>query len=108
MIVNLYFFPGIGLKSNLCIYGPLFSPEFSPGDRRVSHCVCVSEQVSGNGIFNLPHCQSTLFISPTVAKLFIYLQMDASQELSYIHNFRECIIFEEGFKENDKDDKRAE
>ena len=74
----------------------------------MSRCICVSEQVSGYRIFNVPHLQSALFISPTVEKLFIYLQMDASQELSYIHNFRECFIFEEGFKENDKDDKRAE
>lgn len=108
MTVNLLLLSRYWIKKNLCIYGPLCSPDFSPGDRRVSHCVRVSEQVSGNGTFNLPCCQSALFISPTVAKLFIYLQMYASQELSYIHNFRECIIFEEGIKENDKDDKRAE
>lgn len=79
------------------------------GQKGVSHCVCVSEQVSGSGIFNLPHCQSTLFISPTVAKLFIYLQMDASQELSISIILGNVSSLKRDSRENIiKDDKRAE
>lgn len=63
----------------------------------LSHQICESKQVSGNRIFNMAMlkagcAQCPLFISSTVIKLFIYLQMDASQELSYSHKCRDVSL----------------
>lgn len=82
------------------------------GDGSKSEPLDVPEQVSRNGTLTTTLLKAgwAHYLSshlPLVAKLFISLQIDASEELSCSHNFKEWVLFEERFEENDKNDKRT-
>lgn len=83
-----------------------------PGDGSKSEPLAVSEQVSRNGTLTTTPLKAgwahyLLSHLPLVAKLFISLQRDASEELGRSRDLKERVFFEERFEENDKHDKRT-
>lgn len=88
-------------------------PQLVRNKTRKSEPLALSEQVSSNRSFTAARLktrfdQSLSLVSPLVAKAFHLFANRCLAGIELSHNFKECVIFEEGFKENDKDDKRTE